>query len=132
MTTSPLYSRTTGADRCLVRPTLLDRRRRGFTLIEMIVATILFAALLSTFVPLMKAIAKTQRGTERQRIALREANDLLVQITQRSWADLTVDSLNKLTLPDAAKSVLPQAMLDFDVAEIAEPIVSKQVSVRIR
>ena len=106
--------------------------RAGFTLIELIVATILFAAVLSTFVPLMKAISKTQRATERHRIALREANNLLELISQRSWADLTVESLKKLKLPSAAQTALPQSHLQFDVAEQAEPFVSKKVSVQIR
>lgn len=132
MTTSPENPLSNFRGRCLVRRASLSSGRAGFTLIELIVATILFGAVLSTFVPLMKAISRTQRATERQRIALREAHNILQQIAQRSWADLAVDSLNKLELPESAQTVLPQASLEFDVTETVEPFVSKQVLVRIR
>lgn len=98
----------------------------------MFVAAVLFGAVLATFLPLMKGVAQTQRATDRQRIALREATNLLEQVATRPWADLVPESLNQLALTDTAKAHLPEATLTFDVAEQTEPIVSKRVAVQVR
>jgi type II secretory pathway pseudopilin PulG len=111
-----------------VRP---RRRRDGFSLLEMFVAAVVFGTVLLTFLPLMKSVGTQQRLTDQRLLALREANNLLEQLTQRNWNQLTTSELQKLALPDDVKARLPQGKLHVTLDEPAEQPPAKRVSVRV-
>ncbi len=100
-------------------------------MLELFVATVLFGAVLATFLPLMKSVAQMQRATDRQKIALREANNVLEEIAPRPWSELTAEALSEIKLPDSVKSNLPDATLKISVNEQSEPVVAKRVAVQL-
>lgn len=106
-------------------------RRAGFTLLEMFVAAVVFGTVLLTFVPLLHSVRQQQRATEQQLLALRETENLLEILSQRPWAELAATELSKLELADDVKARLPQAALQIEVDEPAEPPPSKRLAVRI-
>ena len=106
-------------------------RRAGFTLLEMIVATVVFGTVLLTFLPLLQSVRQQQRATEQQLRALCEAENLLEVLSQRPWAQLTTAELARLELADDVQARLPQAALQIDVDEPAEQPPSKRLTVRV-
>ncbi len=109
----------------------VSHNRAGFSLLEMFVAVVVFGTVLMTFLPLMQSVGKQQRMTDQRLLALREANNMLEELSRRKWNDLTADELAKLTLPEEVKSRLPQAALQIDVSESAEQPPSKRVAVKL-
>ncbi len=112
-------------------PPVATRTRAGFTLLEMFVAAVVFGTALVTFLPMMQSVGFQQRLTDQRLLALREAENLLEQLTPRKWSELTTDELAKLSLSENVKSRLPQAVLKVDVTEPAEPAASKRVAVQL-
>ena len=104
--------------------------RSGFTLLEMFVSVVVFGAVLMTFLPLVHAVRQQQRATDQHLLALREADNVLEGVSQRSWSELTTEELSKLTLPEAVKAHLPQAELKADVTETADQP-TKRIAVRV-
>ena len=105
--------------------------RAGFSLLEMFVAVVVFGTVLMTFLPLMQSVGTQQRMNDQRLLALREANNMLEQLSQRKWNELTADEMAKVTLPDDVKSRLPQAALQIDLSEPAEKPPSKRVAVKL-
>jgi len=118
-----------------MNPPKFDRwrrsRRRGFTLFEIFVAVAVFGSVLATFVPLMQSVHKQQRAADQQLLALREADNLLEEISQQSWQALIPDELAKRTLSETAKAHLLKSELRVTVDEQAGPPVAKRVSVEV-
>lgn len=112
-------------------PPMPTANRAGFSLLEMFVAVVVFGTVLMTFLPLMQSVGRQQRMTDQRLLALREANNVLEQLSQRKWNELTADELAKVTLPDDVKSRLPQAALQIDLSEPAEQPPSKRVAVKL-
>jgi type II secretory pathway pseudopilin PulG len=105
--------------------------RAGFSLHEMFVAVVVFGTVLMTFLPLMQSVGNQQRLTDQRLLSLREANNVLEELSRRKWSELTTDELAKLTLPDDVKSRLPQATLRIDVSQSDEQPPSKRVAVKL-
>src|SRR5262245_37967540 len=105
--------------------------RSGFTLFEIFVAVIVFGSVLATFVPLMQSVNQQQLAADQQLLALREADNLLEEIAQRPWKELTTDALSGLTLSDAAKSQLPKSELRAEIQDQPGPPITKRTSVEV-
>ncbi len=109
------------------------RSRRAFTLFEIFVAVLVFGSVLTTFVPLMRGVHNQQRDTDLQLLALREADNVLEEISLWPWHDLVADKLSQRTLSDTAKSHLRQPELRVTVEEQkqADVKVTKRVAVEV-
>lgn len=108
-----------------------SRPRAGFSLLEMLVAVIVFGTVLTTFLPMMRSVREQQRGTDQHLLALREADNLLEIISTRDWNELTNEELGKLTLPEDVASRLPNGTLKIEVSESTEQAASKRVAVTV-
>ena len=98
---------------------------------EVFVAVLVFGSVLTTFVPLMRGVSAQQRDTDLQLLALREADNVLEEISQLPWKELIADELAKRTLSDTAKGHLLKSQLRVTVDEQAGPPVAKRVSVEV-
>ena len=92
--------------------------RAGFSLLEMFVAVVVFGTVLMTFLPLMQSVGNQQRITDQRLLALREANNLLEQLSVRQWSELSSDELVKISLPEDVRSRLPQAGMQIELAQV--------------
>jgi len=107
--------------------------RRAFTLFEIFVAVLVFGSVLTTFVPLMRGVHSQQRETDLHLLAVREVDNLLEEIGQLPWSDLTAMELNKRTLSASVKSHLRQSELRITVDDQkpANAKATKRVSVEL-
>ena len=97
----------------------------------MFVAVAVFGTVLMTFLPLMQSVGNQQRMTDQRLLALREANNVLEQLSLRKWNELTAAELAKISLPDDVKSRLPQGTMQVELNEPAQQPPSKRVSVTL-
>lgn len=91
--------------------------RRAFTLYEIFVAVLVFGSVLTTFVPLMRGVHSQQHDTDLHLLAVREADNLLEEISQWPWNDLVADKLSQRKLSEAAKAHFRQPELRVTVEE---------------
>ena len=107
------------------------KHRRGFTLLELFVAGALLGVLLTICLQLWGATAAQQRAVRQRQTALREAANLLERLATRPWTKLTAAELSGWTLSPAAEASLPDARLEIQIAEPAEPVAAKRITVLI-
>ena len=107
--------------------------RRGFTLFEIFVAVLVFGSVLTTFIPLMRGVHSQQRDTDLHLLALREADNVMEELSQWPSQDLVADKLGQHPLSDTVKSHLRQPELRVTVEEQmqTELNVTKRVTVEI-
>ncbi len=107
--------------------------RRAFTLFEIFVAVLVFGSVLTTFIPLMRGVHSQQHDTDLHLLAVREADNVLEELSQWPWNDLVADKLSQRTLSETAKSHLRQPELRVTVEEQkgVDVPVTKRVAVEI-
>jgi len=107
------------------------RRRRGFTFLEVVVATAMLAVLLATAGQLVVLVNRHARTAEHQATALRTAENCLEEITNRPWDEINEDSVAAIGLPANIRQSWPKAALTGTVKTSSEPLEAKQVSIRL-
>jgi hypothetical protein len=107
--------------------------RNAFTLFEIFVAVLVFGSVLTTFIPLVRGVHNQQHDTDLHLLAVREADNVLEEISQWPWNDLVADKLNQRTLSETVKSHLRQPELRVTVEEQTQTkqSVTKRVVVEI-
>ena len=91
--------------------------RRGFTLIELIVAGALLLAAMAISAQFLGWLAAERRAADRRRAAIQEAAIVLERLAARPWAELTPESARALRLSEPARRALPGGELAVDVSE---------------
>jgi prepilin-type N-terminal cleavage/methylation domain-containing protein len=105
--------------------------RRGFTFLEVVVATAMLAVLLATAGQLVVLVKRHARTAEHQATALRTAENCLEEITNRPWGEITEDAVAATLLPASIRRSWPKAALIGSVKTSSEPLEAKQVSIRL-
>ena len=104
---------------------------RGFTLPEVLVASVVLGAALIISVRLTGALRDQHREAQRRQCALAEAENCLERLTATPWEQLTKDRAAEYRLSDSAVQQLPKGELEIDIAaDAADPDV-KRVTVEI-
>jgi len=97
-------------------------KRRGFTILECVVAGIILAVTAFLCLQTLAATAAARRAGGRRQTALFEASNLMERLAARPWAELTAEGVKGMSLGDEAKRTLPGARLDVRVDdETSEP-----------
>jgi Tfp pilus assembly protein PilV len=105
--------------------------RRGMSLLELIAAGVLLAAILSLGLEFLAAAAGQRRATRQRQAAIQEADNLMERLYARPWEDLTPERVGDLRLGDEAGRLLPGGELSIDVAQSADLPDAKRLSVSI-
>jgi prepilin-type N-terminal cleavage/methylation domain-containing protein len=105
--------------------------RRGFTLLEVVLAAAILAMLLTTSVQMLRALSIHQRGTERREVALEAVQAVADQVANVPWNQLTAESVKKVMIPKPLEGWLPGANLSISLAEEAAPTTSRRIHVEI-
>lgn len=116
----------------IARTTSRRSKRRGFSMVEVIISGVLIGAVIATAVPMLRNISLQQRAANRQQIALAEASNILDSLTSRPWADITSESAGALSLSADANRQLPAAKLQINVASEAARPEQKKVTLSLR
>jgi len=107
------------------------RVRRGFTLMEVIVAAGVIGALFLVTIPLLSQIRTVRQEAERRMIAGEETANLMEAVAALArQGPLTDAALDGLTLSSAAER-LPDASLEVERAPAEAPFSAQRVTVRV-
>lgn len=101
---------------------------RGFTLVELAVASTLVGVLAITFLPMMAWVNKARQQNFERQIALEEVNNILESVTIRDWNSLTSDLLRELQVSDQCRGALKNVDLQIEVVVEPESPASKRVT----
>ena len=111
---------------------LPSRRRRAFTLLEIAVASALLAVLLLVITQTMSAVERHMQRTDERAQAAHAVENLMEQVTQGSWNDVTNERIADLKLPSDIMAHWPKATLEGDVTEVTEPVIAKRVTLTLK
>jgi prepilin-type N-terminal cleavage/methylation domain-containing protein len=106
--------------------------RRGYSIIELLVATALLATLLTVCVQLSGTATAEQRAVGQRQAAMNEAANVLERLSIRPWDELTDKNLSELPLSAAARQSVPEARLEVRVVQPAGQPGVKRISVLVR
>ena len=107
------------------------RRRRGFTVAEMLVACIVLAALLAFTGKMLLALSLQRTAAAHRACALWEASNQMERLTLEPWDALTQENLATYKLSDEAARQLPDSRLQLEVTSDERPPSSKQIVLEI-
>jgi prepilin-type N-terminal cleavage/methylation domain-containing protein len=106
-------------------------KRRGFTLLECMVAGVLLGATALLCLQTIAATTAARRAEGRRQTALLEASNLMERLAARPWAELTTEGAKDVTLGEEAKQTLPGAQLDVRVDDETPEPAAKRITVSI-
>jgi Tfp pilus assembly protein PilV len=110
----------------------LLKKRAGFTILETIVAAILLAAMMTACLQLLGVTAQQRRAVQERQAAIREAGNVMEQVTAISLADLNQQHFDELQSFWKANSQLPGGELKIESADSPGPPTGKRINVTIR
>lgn len=113
---------------CRPRSSGQSQRRRGVSILEVVIACILVSALVSVSAQLLRLVNRTQADTQRRETAVQEANSVLERITLAPWVNLTSEKLASETKP---VSSLPDGKLKVAVDQVPQEADAKRITVEI-
>jgi type II secretory pathway pseudopilin PulG len=107
--------------------------RRGFMMVEMMLATLLVGVLMALAVESVAWTVRARRSVDQRAAAQEEAANQLDQLTSLAWSDLTAERLSSSQLSPEAQAILPESTLDVALYESAanEKPSAKRITVSI-
>ncbi len=105
--------------------------RRGFAILEVIVACGLLAVLLALSVQILSLMAVERRHVEHRAIALAEAANIAERVSTMPFDEIDEARLAEIDLSPEVRKLLPDAQATLDVAEETGPVPGKRVRVEI-
>lgn len=105
--------------------------RRGFTIIEVVVAAAILTTLAVVCAQMLAASARQNRMLQDRRAAMNEAANVMERLFVQSWSELTPDSAAQATLGEDFRQALPGGRLSVEVNTAANRPEARQIVVRI-
>ncbi|TWU12694.1 hypothetical protein CA54_15190 [Symmachiella macrocystis] len=109
-----------------------QRRRRGYMLVEMIVAGIVLAVVMTVYLQLLAATSRQHRYADHRQLAGEELANIMERITAQPYKTIDQEELQSKELSDSATSHLHDAELNIDILPVSEPVDGKQISLSLR
>ncbi len=106
-------------------------RRRGFTFIEVAVATAMLAVLLAMVGQLVVLVARHARVAEEHATALQIVENCVEEITNLPWDRINETRIASMKFPQSVRERWPQAMLTGSVDSTSDPVEAKRVSLSL-
>ena len=114
------------------RRTIRIAARRGVSLFEIVVATVLLGAVMTVSVQLLGWAAATRESAERRQWAVQEVANLMERLASRPWSELTPEAAAAESISDSARAMLRDAELKIAVTEPASEPAAKRVAIELR
>jgi len=108
------------------------KQPRGFSLLEMAVAGVLMAILLSLCLKMLSATAIERQSVEKRLLAMQEAANLIERIAALPSNELTPERLALLQQTSAAPQILPGGVAQVSLESDQPDAQARQVRVEIR
>lgn len=106
-------------------------RRRGMSLLEVIVAGIILATLLSLSLEVMQNVGSQRRTLRQREVAAQEAANVMERLMANDWASLTPEAAKEFTLSAETGRALPEGKLTVEIAPVSGNPEAKRVHVSI-
>lgn len=108
-------------------------KRSGFTLVEVLIATVMLSALLAIAAQVFAATAVQRRAAHQRLLAGEEASNVMEQVAAIPWEDLTSTGVAEIQLSPAAHAALPDATLRIEITDtkVGEPP-GRRIAVTVR
>ncbi|WP_145223647.1 type II secretion system protein [Gimesia algae] len=106
-------------------------RRRGFTLVEMMVAGVLLMTVSMIVVPAIYWVHRERRETERRQIAIVEVENLMERVVSLPFDEVQQSTVDKFALSETAIRQLPDASLQITVRDAADVKQMKKIRIQL-
>jgi type II secretory pathway pseudopilin PulG len=107
------------------------RPRGGFSLVEVIVSTVLLGTVTVTLAPLFGWITQQRRAADHRQMAVLEVANLTERIAAQEWHQVTNEGLAELTVSDSVQQALDTPKLETSVSLIPGPPEAKRIMVQL-
>ncbi|WP_278465327.1 prepilin-type N-terminal cleavage/methylation domain-containing protein [Gimesia maris] len=106
-------------------------RRRGFTLVEMMVAGVLLMTVSMIVVPAIYWVHRERRQTERRQIAIVEVENLMERVVALPFDQVQQSIVDKFALSESAVRQLPDARLQIKISEATDVKQMKKIQIQL-
>jgi len=104
---------------------------RGFTLLEVVIAGTLLAAVLILSGRMVWSIARQREAILDRQTALSEAGNVMERLFARPWGDLSDDAVKGVHLSDDFQRALPGGKLSIHLSDLTEDPPAKRILVKV-
>ena len=106
--------------------------RRGYMLMEMIVACAILGVLLTVSLQLLAGLAAQRHAADQRQLAAIEIGNVMDRVASRRWAELTQASVARETLAESVRRQLPGAELKIEISIVPQEPEVKRILVSLR
>lgn len=106
--------------------------RRGYTLIELTIASLLLGTAMGLIAPALIWIARERRAADRRQEALQEVQNVLERLTARPWEAVTADLAGETQIDERVRDQLPEAKLSVEVTTVPDDTEAKRIAVELK
>jgi prepilin-type N-terminal cleavage/methylation domain-containing protein len=107
-------------------------KRRGFTILEVLVSAAILAAMTTVCVELLGLLGAQQRAIAQRHTAIREAGNIMERLAAAPFGDITRPLLDGVKLSSEAAAALPAAELKIELESTDDPPAAKRIAISIR
>jgi Tfp pilus assembly protein PilV len=107
------------------------RSASGFTIIEIVMATLALGIAMTLTVQILGWVARERRSVDRRAFAVQEAANAMERLAARPWEKLTPAAARAYALSPAALESLPGAELSVTVTDEVQKPPLKRVGVQL-
>jgi len=107
------------------------RDRRGFTLIEMMVAGVLLTTVMMIVVPAIFWVHRERRQTERYQIAMVEVENMMERVVALPFRDVNQPTVDKFVLSESALRQLSEADLIIEISDSDQLLQMKKIQIQL-
>jgi len=105
--------------------------RRGFSLLEVIVAAVILAALMSVCLQLLGAMASQRRAIDGRQRAIHQAANIMQRVCGRPWSELTDENVRRMQQGEQSLRAMPAVRVEIRLAQSPDELDAKQITVLI-
>ena len=105
--------------------------RRGFTLVEMMVAGVLLMTVTMIVVPAIYWVHRERRQTEYRQIAIVEVENMMERVVALPFNDITQSKVDKFVLSESAIRQLPHADLNIEISDSGNLPLMKKIQIEL-
>lgn len=96
------------------------KRRRGASILELIVGTVILGVFISSAGPMLRWVQVSRRTNDQHLAVLQELSNQMEALAALPVSELTAQRLENLTLSDSAQKQIPDASLSATLSEPAD------------
>jgi len=105
--------------------------RRGFGLVEVIVAAAIILVLMSVCLELLTAMASQRRALDGRQTAIRQAANVIERVSARPWSELTDEHLRQMQQAEQSLLGAAGARLEIQLAQMPNEPDAKRITVLV-